>query len=75
MRSILRMVRSIPWAIWKPTRTGRLVLGGYGKACAWKQTATSYYQLASNVDNDGWFDDTSDGPVSAVVVLDGGNGR
>jgi hypothetical protein len=52
---------------------GRLVvLGGYGKACAWKQTATSYYQLASNVDNDGWFDDTSDGPVSAVVVLDGG---
>ena len=56
--------------------SGRLVvLGGYGRASAWKQADGSYYQLVSSVDNDGWFDDTSDGPVSAVVVLNGGTAR
>jgi len=47
---------------------GRLiVVGGYGRACAlWNQT-----DLASSVDNDGWYDDTGDGPVSATIVLRG----
>jgi hypothetical protein len=46
--------------------TGRLIfVGGYGRACSFFSSTT----LSSAVDNDGWFDDTSDGPVDAVVVL------
>ena len=77
--------KSFPDGLYSPTgevdtlghletdEAGRLVvLGGYGRASAWKQEDGSFYQLVSSVDNDGWFDDTSDGPVSAVVVLNGG---
>lgn len=47
-----------------------LVLGGYGIACAWYPPgSTDPYPLPQDVDNDGWFDDTSDGPVSAVLVF------
>jgi L-Lysine epsilon oxidase N-terminal/L-lysine epsilon oxidase C-terminal domain len=44
-----------------------LVLGGYGRACGWDVTPP---YLAHDVNNDNWFDDASDGPVSAVLVFD-----
>jgi hypothetical protein len=44
-----------------------LVLGGYGRACGW---GGSPPPLDHDVNNDNWFDDASDGPVSAVLVLD-----
>jgi hypothetical protein len=40
-----------------------LVLGGRGRAVAWKIDGTS--PLDDDVNNDQWFDDTSDGPVRA----------
>lgn len=43
-----------------------LVLGGYGRACGWGPTPG----LHGDVNNNNWFDDASDGPVSAVLVLD-----
>jgi len=49
-----------------------LVLGGYGKAAGWHidgQAPT----LDSDVNNDQWFDDTGDGPVSAHLVFDDGS--
>lgn len=49
-----------------------LVLGGYGRAVAWSHDGVSY-PLNQDVDNDGWFDDTSDGPVSALLVFDDGS--
>jgi L-lysine epsilon oxidase-like protein len=50
--------------------SGRLlVVAAYGRACAWYGEDDEPYPLANDVDNDGWFDDTADGPVSAVVVL------
>lgn len=53
---------------------GRLVvLGGYGLAGAWyDEINAQYYPLDQYVDNDGWFDDMSDGPVSAVLVFEDG---
>jgi hypothetical protein len=52
----------------KTDAKGRLlVLGGYGRACGWGSSAPP---LNGDVNNDNWFDDTSDGPVSAVLVLD-----
>lgn len=53
---------------------GRLVvLGGYGLAGAWFDPINAkYYTLDAYVDNDGWFDDMSDGPVSAVLVFEDG---
>ena len=42
-----------------------LVLGGYGRACGWGK-----HELPFDVNNDEWFDDASDGPVSAVLVLE-----
>ena len=51
---------------------GRLiVLGGQGLAAYQPARAPA---LASYVNNDGWFDDTSDGPVTATVVLHGASG-
>jgi hypothetical protein len=47
-----------------------LVLGGYGRACGWDVTPP---YLNDDVNNDNWFDDASDGPVSAVLVLDDGS--
>ena len=46
---------------------GRLiVLGGFGKS-----DSPSGAPLDSTFNNDGWYDDTSDGPVRARVVVDG----
>ncbi|HKS99305.1 MAG TPA: LodA/GoxA family CTQ-dependent oxidase [Rugosimonospora sp.] len=48
---------------------GRLhVLGGYGRACGWKVDGAA--PLPDDVNNDQWFDDTSDGPVYATLVFD-----
>jgi L-Lysine epsilon oxidase N-terminal/L-lysine epsilon oxidase C-terminal domain len=51
---------------------GRLVvIGGMGKASALSGTA-----LGGDVfNNDGWFDDVSDGPVTAVLTLKGADGE
>lgn len=51
--------------------SGRLlVLGGRGRAVAWKIAGKS--PLDDDVNNDQWFDDTSDGPVSATIVFEDG---
>lgn len=50
-----------------------LVVAADGRACAWFQPDGAPYPLSADVDNDGWFDDTGDGPVSAVVVFDDGS--
>lgn len=53
---------------------GRLiVIGGRGRAVAWTRPDGTPYPLAADVDNDGWFDDTADGPVSARLVFDDGS--
>jgi hypothetical protein len=44
-----------------------LVLGGQGRANYQAATAPP---LATYANNDGWFDDASDGPVTAVVTID-----
>lgn len=44
-----------------------LVLGGYGRS-----GTTGPVQLSGYANNDGWFDDTSDGPVSATVTWSDG---
>jgi hypothetical protein len=59
---------------------GRLiVLGAYGRACARYRDDGKPYPLASgqvspgviaDLNEDGWFDDSADGPVSAVLVFD-----
>jgi L-Lysine epsilon oxidase N-terminal/L-lysine epsilon oxidase C-terminal domain len=41
-----------------------LVLGGYGKSGSKYQTP----RITNYANNDGWWDDTSDGPVSATIV-------
>lgn len=54
--------------------TGRLlVLGGYGRAAAKLHENGTPPVLEDPIDNDGWFDDTSDGPVNAVLVFDDGS--
>ena len=53
-------------------KTGRLlVLGGFGRASALK-TDGAPPPLTDPIDNDGWFDDCSDGPVNAVIQFRGG---
>ncbi|WP_299817316.1 LodA/GoxA family CTQ-dependent oxidase [uncultured Roseibium sp.] len=47
-----------------------LVVGAYGRACAWYDEQGKPYPLDDFVDNNGWFDDTADGPVSAALVFD-----
>lgn len=47
-----------------------LVLGGYGRAAGWRLGAAA--PLDDDVNNDQWFDDSSDGPVSAVIVFTDG---
>ena len=44
-----------------------LVLGGAGRSEAWP----GYEQLTNSYDSPGWFDDVSDGPVTATVTIDG----
>lgn len=48
---------------------GRLcVLGGHGLSGTTKKKV----EVTEYANNDGWFDDTSDGPISARVILKGG---
>lgn len=49
-----------------------LVVAAYGRAVAWNQPDGKPYPLDQDVDNDGWFDDTGDGPVFATIVYEGG---
>jgi len=48
-----------------------LVIGGYGRAAGW--SIAESVPLEDDVNNDQWFDDTSDGPVSATLVFDDGS--
>lgn len=48
-----------------------LVLGGYGRAAGWNSTGRT--ALDADVNNNQWFDDTSDGPVSAALVFHDGS--
>lgn len=43
-----------------------LVFGGYGKSASVNGKAPTTF-----ANNDGWYDDTSDGPVTAKVILEG----
>lgn len=60
---------------------GRLiVLGGQGTASGWYQNENGGtggidqpFPLVDDVNNDGWFDDTADGPVQATLVFDDGS--
>lgn len=54
---------------------GRLVVtGGRGRAVSWRSSADApAADLLGPVNNDYWFDDTSDGPVDATVVFDDGS--
>jgi len=53
--------------------SGRLlVVGGYGRANAISKNGKPP-PLDDAIDNNGWFDDTSDGPVQAVVLFDDGS--
>jgi hypothetical protein len=53
--------------------SGRLlVLGGYGKAVGWVLNGNNP-PLDSDVNNNQWFDDTSDGPVSAALIFEDGS--
>jgi len=49
-----------------------LVVGAYGRACAWYKDGKPS-PLDQDVNNDGWFDDTADGPVNAALVFDDGS--
>ncbi|KLN63993.1 LodA/GoxA family CTQ-dependent oxidase [Vibrio sp. VPAP30] len=50
--------------------TGRLIVtGGYGKASGIIRNG-EYPALSDAIDNDYWFDDTSDGPVTATVYFE-----
>jgi hypothetical protein len=52
---------------------GRLiVLGGQGTATGWLQDGQPFL-LNDDVNNDGWFDDTADGPVQATLVFTDGS--
>ncbi len=55
---------------------GRLIVaGGYGRASSILRDiggGPAPYPLEQPVDNDGWFDDCSDGPVDATLVFDDG---
>ncbi|MCU6497833.1 LodA/GoxA family CTQ-dependent oxidase [Rugamonas sp. A1-17] len=58
--------------------TGRLVvLGGYGKACAFDALGKHVpgAALDGDVNNNNWFDDVSDGPVSAILLFADGSAR
>lgn len=51
-----------------------LVLGGYGRTCTWQsENENDNTVIDHDVNNDQWFDDASDGPVTAVLVFDDGS--
>lgn len=57
---------------------GRLIVpGGYGRVSSIVRPTPGGglepYPLEEPVDNDGWFDDCSDGPVDAVLIFDDGS--
>nr|WP_298115420.1 LodA/GoxA family CTQ-dependent oxidase [uncultured Pseudomonas sp.] len=56
---------------------GRLIVtGGYGRACAMIDLSTKQpYVLDSDIDNNGWFDDGSDGPVYATLQFSDGSSQ
>lgn len=49
-----------------------LVLGGYGRTFSMTTEYGTYFQFIYDVNNNGWFDDAADGPVSATLVFDDG---
>ncbi len=50
--------------------TGRLlVLGGYGNSGSFQVDEFGQPRIETYANNDGWFDDTSDGPVMARLVM------
>lgn len=50
--------------------SGRLlVLGGHGNSGSFKFDAFGQPRIDTYANNDGWFDDTSDGPVTARLVM------
>jgi hypothetical protein len=52
--------------------SGRLIVaGGYGR-CSGILTDGKPPRLIDPIDNDGWFDDTSDGPVRATILFEDG---
>jgi hypothetical protein len=54
----------------KTDDSGRLlVLGGHGKAGSYKYDQFGQPRIDTYANNDGWFDDTSDGPVTARLVM------
>jgi hypothetical protein len=54
--------------------TGRLIVaGGFGKAFSFVDASGEKPTLKDAIDNDGWFDDVSDGPVDAVILFDDGS--
>ncbi|GHC57770.1 LodA/GoxA family CTQ-dependent oxidase [Ulvibacter litoralis] len=52
-----------------------LVLGGYGLAAGFDNEGNynTAQTLCFDVDNDNWLDDTSDGPITAVIVYEDGS--
>jgi hypothetical protein len=46
-----------------------LVLGGHGHSGSFKADGFGQPRIDTYANNDGWFDDTSDGPVTARLVL------
>ncbi|USD97275.1 hypothetical protein CTT30_15075 [Vibrio coralliilyticus] len=54
--------------------TGRLIItGGYGNAFAFVDADGNKPTLEDPLDNDGWFDDVSDGPVNAIIKFNDGS--
>lgn len=54
--------------------TGRLIItGGYGNAFSFVDTKGNKPTLEHPLDNDGWFDDVSDGPVNAIIKFNDGS--
>lgn len=50
-----------------------LVIGAFGKAVSLYNMYGNYYRFNSDTNNDGWFDDSADGPVNARIVFTDGS--
>jgi hypothetical protein len=46
-----------------------LILPGYGRTAAWYDEYGDPMPLTGDLNNEGWFDDAADGPVSATLIL------
>jgi hypothetical protein len=51
-----------------------LVLPGKGRTAAWHDEYGQPMPLTGDLNNGGWFDDAADGPVSATIVFEDGDG-